>query len=104
MTFKEMLDLTGIKHSEGEFRAEAKPPYIVWESDCETVCADSVVVDIVGSYSVYLAVSRGDETSEKALEAVLDEHGVAYTKDKSWIGGKQMIYLCEYDFAAQVEW
>lgn len=104
MTFKEMLDLTGIKHSEGEFRAEAKPPYIVWESDCETVCADGVVIDIIGSYSVYLAVSRGDETSEKALETVFNEHEVAYTKGKSWIGGKQMIYLCEYDFAAQVEW
>lgn len=104
MTFKEMLDSTGIKHSEGEFRAEAKPPYIVWVSDCKTVCADGVVVYIEESYRVYLAVSRGDETSEKALEAALDERGVAYTKDKSWIGGKQMIYLCEYDFAAQAEW
>lgn len=104
MTFTQMIREAGFPTAEGEFRADAKPPYIVWEHDGDTVCADSRVVYIDGVYSVYLAVGRGDEESEKTLEAVLDAHGIAYTKERSWIGGKQMIYLCEYQFDAKEDW
>lgn len=104
MTFTEMLTETGIKYAEGEFRADMKPPYMVYEMDCETVCADSVVVDISGEYALYLAVSRGDSVSEAAVERVLNSHGIAYTKSRSWIGGTQKVYLCEYGFEARMEW
>ncbi|MBQ1538522.1 MAG: hypothetical protein IIZ73_09435 [Ruminococcus sp.] len=104
MTLKQMLDSTGIKCLEAEFRADMKPPYMVYELDCETVCADSVVVWISGEVTLYLAVSRADVTSEAAVENVLDTHKVAYTKNRSWIGGTQKVYLCEYVFEARAEW
>lgn len=104
MTFTKMLDETHLKYFEGEFRADMRAPYIVWGKDCETVCADSVVVDISGEYIIYLFTSRGDNTSEAALESVLNAHKVAYTKDQSWIGGTQKVWLSEYHFAAQLEW
>lgn len=104
MTFTQMLTETKIPYSEGEFRADMKPPYLVWDEDCETICADSAVVYIAGVYTLYLAVSRNDETSEGTLETVLDQHGIAYKKSRSWIGGKQMVYLCEYEFDARLEW
>lgn len=104
MTLKQMLDSTGIKCFEAEFRADMKPPYMVYELDCETVCADSVVVWISGEVTLYLAVSRADTTSEAAVESVLDTHKVAYTKNRSWIGGTQKVYLCEYVFEARAEW
>lgn len=104
MTFKAMLEETGLKVSEGEFRADMRPPYLVWEADCYTVCADSVVIYIEGTYTVYLAVSREDSESEQALEDVLYTHGAAYQKSRDWIGGKQMVYLCEYKIDARAEW
>lgn len=104
MTFKAMLEETGIKFSEGEFRADMRPPYLVWEEDCQTICANSVVVYISGTYTLYLAVSRDDGESEQALENVLFAHGIAYRKSRSWIGGKQMVYLCEYEIDAKADW
>lgn len=104
MTFTRMLDQTGIKYAEAEFRADMKPPYIVWEDDCETICADSVVVAITGEYTLYLFTSRTDTTSEAAVERVLDSHKIAYTKDRSWIGGTQKVWLNEYTFGARTEW
>lgn len=104
MTFKQMLDETKIKYSEGEFRNDMPAPYMVYESDCETVCADGVVVHIQGEYTLYLVVKREDTESETVVESVLDAHKIAYTKSRSWIGGKQMVYLCEYQFEARLEW
>lgn len=104
MTFTQMLDETKLKHSEGEFRADLPAPYMVYVSDCETVCADGIVVYIQGEYTLYLAVKRDDTASEAAVESVLNAHKIAYTKSRSWIGGKQMVYLCEYRFEARLEW
>lgn len=104
MTFEKMLDETRIKYAEGEFRPDMRPPYLVYVKDCETICADSVVVDIVGEITLYLATARGDSASEKAVEDVLNAHKIAYSKEQDWIGGKQMVYLSEYVFEARAEW
>ena len=104
MTFAEMLTEIGVVSIEAEFRSDTKPPYIVYEEDIQTVCADSVVVHIEGTIYLYLFRSKNDTTSELAVEQVLDSHKIAYAKKRQWLGGSQRVYMVTYEFGAKLEW
>ena len=104
MTFTQMLDEIGIRYHEAEFRADMKPPYMVWERNCESLFADSVVVFIEDSYSLVLVHSRGDDDTELTVESVLDAHHIDYSKSRTWIGTSQKVWLVTYGFDGREEW
>lgn len=104
MTLTEMLLETGFPVSEAEFRSEVKPPYLVYEENTGTVSADSKVVYIEGTVSIYLAHSKSDSRSEETTEQVLDAHAIAYTKERTWIGGNQRVWLVTYSFDGKADY
>lgn len=104
MTFTQMLDEIGYPYSEAEFRSEAKPPYMVWERDVQTIMANSVVVYIADEYTLYLAHHKNDDETEQQVESVLDAHKIAYSKERNWIGGAQRKWLVAYSFEGREDW
>lgn len=101
MTFEKMLDEIGIQYAEVEFSGAVSPPYMVYIPDCETVCANSTVVYTANGTSLELYHTRKDKTSESAVEEILDKYGVAYSKDRVWIGGDQRVYKVSYSFSVE---
>lgn len=104
MTFTQMLDEIGYPYSEAEFRSEVPPPYMVWERNVEPLTADSIVVYIADEYTLYLAHHKGDDKTERQVESVLGTHKIAYTKERSWIGGAQRKWLVAYAFEGREDW
>lgn len=96
MTITALLDEIGYSYSEGEFRAEAKTPYIAWDRECESVYADGEVVYNASWAILHLVRGKGDTTAEQTVESALNEHGIAYDKDDEWIGGAQRVRLITY--------
>jgi hypothetical protein len=98
MTFEKMLDEIGIQYAEVEFSGAVSPPYMAYIPSSEMICADSTDVFENETIRLELYRSRKDKASEKAVENVLDSHGIAYSKERVWIGGDQRVYQVAYSF------
>lgn len=96
MTITALLDEIGYSYCEGEFRAEAKLPYVVWDRESESVYAGSVVVYKSEYAIIRLVRGKSDYNSESVVENVLDKYGIAYDKDDEWIGSAQRVRILTY--------
>lgn len=99
MKLTELLDEIGYSYSEGEFRSEAKPPYIAWEKDTEQVCANGVVVLSSEWAVLHLVHDKSDFEKEKHVENILTSHGIPFSKSENWIGGRQRAWVITYELA-----
>lgn len=96
MTITALLNEIGFSYSEGEFRAEAKLPYFVWDRECESVYAGSEVVYNSEYAIIRLVRGKSYSNSELVVENVFAKYGIAYDKDDEWIGGAQRVRLITY--------
>mgnify|MGYP003571371083 CR=1 FL=1 len=97
MKLSDLLAEIGFVHSEGDFRAEAQPPYIAWDRECDTVFADGIAVYSAEWAVLHLVHARSDYESELRVEDILTEHGIAFDKSVDWIGGDNRVWLVTYE-------
>lgn len=99
MKLNELLSETGFPFSEGEFRSEAKPPYIAWERECDSVFADGIAVFTSEWAVLHLVHPKSDFSAESRVEEILTAHGIAFSKEAEWIGGANRVWLITYELA-----
>ena len=99
MKLNELLDEIGYSYSEGDFRAEAKLPYIAWEKDHEPVYANGIVVLSSEWAVLHLVHAKSDFEKERHVEDILTSHGIAFSKTSQWIGGRQRAWITTYELA-----
>jgi hypothetical protein len=99
MKLTELLDEIGLSYSEGDFRAEAKLPYIVWEKDSAQIYANGVVAYSSEWAIIHLVHAKSDFEKEQHIENILTSHGIAFSKSDEWIGGRQRAWIITYEFA-----
>ena len=99
MKLNELLDEIGYSYSEGDFRAEAKLPYIAWEKDEEQVHANGIVIASSEWAILHLVHAKSDFEKERHVEDILTSHGIAFSKTSRWIGGRQRAWITTYELA-----
>lgn len=99
MLLTELLKEIGYSYSEGDFRSDTRPPYIAWDRETSNLTADSTVIYTSEWAVLHLIHAKGDFQSEGHVEEVLTAHGIAFSKDTTWIGGSQRAWLVTYELA-----
>lgn len=97
-----MLKESKIPVAYSHFAKTQPPPYLVYYAKEErAITADSIVICKVLSIVVELYTATKNETLEKALESLLDERHIGFSKYASWINDAKA-YQTTFEFDTEV--
>lgn len=95
---KEILTAVGLQFRKTRFTQPPKGTYAVYMDDIDNDGPDGINAIRIHNYTVELYEPLPDDNAEETLEAILDEHGVNWSKqDRYWLQSEQM-YQTVYDF------
>jgi len=94
---KPWLETTGYAVEEELFMKPPSLPYIIFTENNDVSGADNKNCIVDRGISIELYSEEINKVAEKAIENLLDEKAIQYSKDRTWLN-TEMMFETIYDF------